>query len=271
MKNDLFGKDEEINQLNEAIAESEQQVQLGQNEIKNRENIIKNLQDEKERLQKLLNDKQMEFVDFQNSAQQEIEILHKKLVLIDNEKNNLANDKYDNIGLIKDLQNKINDYDSDKKNRIEECKEVDKRYQNLLNAYKIKENEYNETINRLNSINRKSSNDIEIQKAKYEKKIQMLTLSNNELESRIQSLIKTLIALKDYAMSIERNMNEANNINLNNSVYTVTGGYNTGLNLGFNNNRKPQELLNNMKTILNQVDSRIYNNNFTGGNMNETF
>ena len=99
----------------------------------------------------------------------------------------------------------------------------------------------------------------------------MLTLSNNELESRIQSLIKTLIALKDYAMSIERNMNEANNINLNNSVYTVTGGYNTGLNLGFNNNRKPQELLNNMKTILNQVDSRIYNNNFTGGNMNETF
>ena len=51
------------------------------------------------------------------------------------------------------------------------------------------------------------------------KKYNYLLLSNNELNERVKNLINSLIALKDYAMSIERNMNNAN-LNINNSIYT---------------------------------------------------
>ena len=45
---------------------------------------------------KQIQDKQKDFMDFQNSAEQEIDILHKKLLLLDQEKNNLLNHRNTN-------------------------------------------------------------------------------------------------------------------------------------------------------------------------------
>ena len=59
------------------------------------------------------------------------------------------------------------------------------------------------------------------------KKIQNLTLNNNELNMRVKNLMNSLIALKDYALSIERNMNEAQNLrqNIANSNYSISSPF----------------------------------------------
>ena len=91
-------------------------------------------------------------------------------------------------------------------------------------------------------------------KAKYEKKIQMLSLNNKELNSRVKNLINSLIALKNYAMTIERNLNDPN-LNLNNSMYTTIGYSNN------NNVRRNQELVRGMKDLISKIDSNMLNSN----------
>ena len=60
----------------------------------------------------------------------------------------------------------------------------------------------------LNVLNNNLRVELDLIKSKYERKIQILTLNNNELNARVKNLINTLIGLKDYALSIERNMND---------------------------------------------------------------
>ena len=107
-------------------------------------------------------------------------------------------------------------------------------------------------------------------------------------------MINSLIALKDYALSIERNMNEVQNLrhnfntnnNFGNSNYSMiirnnnnsfmneelgNSYLNNNLNLTYQgdfnnytfdeNNQKSRDLLNNMKNMLNQIDTRIYDEN----------
>ena len=147
---------------------------------------------------------------------------------------------------------------------------IDKKYNDLIKAFELKEKEHKDEINKLNQINKKGNNDLEILKAKYEKKIQVLTLSNNELNSRIKNLINSLIALKDYAMSIERNMNDAN-LNINNSIYTNQGLNYMGVNNICNQNNNfnnlnvdkdtySHQLIQGMKDMINKIDSKIENN-----------
>ena len=71
-----------------------------EDKLKKRESLIINLSEEKERLQRQFNDKQMDFVEFQNSTQHIIDILHKKLLSIDKEKNYLFDNQNSNINEI---------------------------------------------------------------------------------------------------------------------------------------------------------------------------
>ena len=194
---------------------------------------------------------------------------------------------------INQLHDDINQYLNDDKLHFEECKQADLKYNDLANAYKIKEKEYSESLAQLNILNNNLRVELELIKTKYEKKIQNLTLNNNELNIRVKNLINSLIALKDYALSIERNMKEAQNLrqnfnnNMGNSNYSMivrnnnnsfmndefgNSNINNNVNLtyqgNFNNytfdenNQKSIDLLNNMKNMLNKIDSEIYGENF---------
>ena len=242
-------------------------MKSSENELKSRESIINNLNEEKERLQKQLNDKQMDFVEYQNSVQQIIDILHKKLLNLDREKNNLFNDHSSNDNQISVLQEQINQYELNSKSNKDECDKINKQYNDLIKAYDIKDKEFRDKVLQFKLLSQKRNNEKEILKAKYEKKIQSLTINNNELNSRINNLINSLISLKDYAISIERNLNEASMMNaMNSSMYSTMGyticgscnncGYSTG-----RDNKDSEDLIKEMKSMINRIDSKILSNN----------
>ena len=266
LNQDLKSRDDQIILLNEAVIEFDNAMKSSENELKSRETIINNLNEEKERLQKQLNDKQMDFVQYQNSAQQIIDILHKKLLTLDKEKK--FNDTTANETQISMLQEQINQFELSSQSNKNECDKIDKQYNDLVKAYEIKEKEFQDKVLQIKSISQKRKNEMETLRSKYEKKIQSLTLNNNELNSRINNLINSLIALKDYAISIERNLNEASVINaMNSSMYstmgftTCCGGCN---NCGFSSgrdNKDSEDLIQEMKDMINRIDSKILNNN----------
>ena len=268
LNQDLKSRDDQIILLNEAVIEFDNAMKSSENELKSREIVINNLNEEKEKLQKQLNDKQMDFVQYQNSAQQIIDILHKKLLTLDKEKNNLFNDTTANETQISMLQEQINQFELSSQSNKNECDKIDKQYNDLVKAYEIKEKEFQDKVLQIRSISQKRKNEMETLRSKYEKKIQSLTLNNNELNSRINNLINSLIALKDYAISIERNLNEASVINaMNSSMYstmgftTCCGGCN---NCGFSSgrdNKDSEDLIQEMKDMINRIDSKILNNN----------
>ena len=268
LNQDLKSRDDQIILLNEAVIEFDNAMKSSENELKSREMVINNLNEEKDRLQKQLNDKQMDFVQYQNSAQQIIDILHKKLLTLDKEKNNLFNDTTANETQISMLQEQINQFELSSQSNKNECDKIDKQYNDLVKAYEIKEKEFQDKVLQIKSISQKRKNEMETLRSKYEKKIQSLTLNNNELNSRINNLINSLIALKDYAISIERNLNEASVINaMNSSMYstmgftTCCGGCN---NCGFSSgrdNKDSEDLIQEMKDMINRIDSKILNNN----------
>ena len=267
LNQDLKSRDDQIITLNEAVIEFDNAMKSSENELKSRELIINNLNEEKEKLQKQLNDKQMDFVQFQNSSQQIIDILHKKLLNLDKEKNNLVENQNTNDNQISVLQEQLNQFEINTQSNKNECDKIDKQYNDLVKAINIKDKEFQDKFMQLNLIREKRRNDMENLKSKYEKKIQSLTLNNNELNSRINNLINSLIALKDYAMSIERNLNEANNLNImNSSMYSnkalsCCGNCN---NCGFStgrNNQDSEDLIKEMKSMINRIDSNIMSKN----------
>ena len=226
---ELTEKDEQNNSLTDALNQANNAINQSETEIQTRNNTINELMEEKTQLIKQLNDNQNDFNEYKNSSQQEIEMLHQKLLALEEERENLINDNENQITEVNQLKGELNKYATQDKIRLEESKEVDNKFNNLAQAFQIKEKEYTEEINRLIKINQKLQNDNENLKAKYEKKINLLTLQNNEATLRVRKLINTCITLKDYAMSIERNINNAQlGIGqLNNSMYIP----NTGLNI----------------------------------------
>ena len=189
LNQDLKSRDDQIILLNEAVIEFDNAMKSSENELKSRETIINNLNEEKERLQKQLNDKQMDFVEYQNSAQQIIDILHKKLLNLDREKNNLFNDHSSDDNQISILQEQLNQYELHSKSNKDECDKLDKQYNDLVKAFEIKDKEFRDKVLQFKLLSQKRNNEKEILKAKYEKKIQSLTINNNELNSRINNLI----------------------------------------------------------------------------------
>ena len=274
----------QISELNSTLNQADNYIRQSETEISTRENTINSLIQEKNLLLKQLNEKQLDFSEYQNSSEQEMNLLHNKVAALEKEKNFLINDNQLNRNEINQLHDDINQYLNDDKLHFEECKQADKKYNDLAEAYKIKEKEYSEALAQLNIINNKLKVELELIKSKYEKKIHNLTLNNNELNIRVKNLINSLIALKDYALTIERNMNENQNLrqnysmfiknnnssfindefgnsNLNNNVnLTYQGDFN---NYTFDeNNQKSRELLNNMKNMINQIDTKFNEENF---------
>ncbi len=229
---ELSEKEEQNNTLTDALNQANNAINQSETEIQTRNNTINELVEEKNQLLKQLNDNQNDFNEYKNSSQQEIEMLHQKMLALEEERENLMNDNENNINEMNQLKNEINQYVSQEKIRFEESKEADDKFSNLAKAFQIKEKEYSEEIIKLTKINQKLQNDNENLKAKYEKKINLLTLQNNEATLRVKKLINTCISLKDYAMNVERNMSNAQaGINLgqmNNSMFLPNMG---GLNI----------------------------------------
>ena len=263
----LNDKSEQLTQLNAEISEYVTTVGECEKELKKRETIINGYKDEKDLLTKKLNDKQIDFVEYQNSSQQENDILHKKLLMMDKERSQLIDNLTAAQEEVKNLNEQISQYETHSKLHLDECKEVDRKYNDLAKTLELKEEEYNAECERYSNLLKKSQNDIDVIKAKYEKKCQMLKLENDELNVRIKNLISTLISLKDYAMSVERNINDRN-INMNNSMYTASP-YTYNL-IGDTDNQYSKQLINGMKNMIAKIDSKILyeNNKYAGNNSN---
>ena len=280
-------RDAQILELNQTLDQTDIYIKQKETELNIRDNTINSLIKEKDILLNKLNDKQIDFNEFQNSSEKEMQMLHNKLAVLEKEKNILINDNQNHRNEINQLQDDMNQYLNDDKLHYEECRQVDQKYNNLVQAYKNKEKEYSEIIAKLNVIINNLKVDMELIKTKYEKKIQNLTLNNNELNARVKNLINSLIALKDYALTIERNLNESQNLrnNINSSNYSMImrnnnnsffneefgKSNNNNINLTYQgdfndytfdeNNKKSRELLNNMKNMINKIDTKFYEDN----------
>ena len=278
-KNEIEKLKEEIKNLYKKISEKEEQnttltnalnqantaINQSQIEIETRNNTINGLNEEKAQLTKQLNDKQNDFNEYQNSSQQEVEMLKQKLLSAGEEKDNLIKDNEQQINIIKQLKEDINHYETNNNIFLEEKKENDDKFNNLAQAFQIKEGEFSEEIDKLKKLNQKLLSENENLKSKYEKKINLLTLQNNEATLRVKKLINTCISLKEYVLSIERNMNNINNTN-NNSTY-VGPNNNTFQGQRFSSVQKNRDILNGMNNIINQIDSKLLNDEF----LNQTY
>ena len=242
-----------INQANNDINQSEIEIQT-------RNNTINGLLEEKKQLMEQLKEKQNDFVEYQNSSQQEIEMLHQKLSAAEDERVNLINENDMQNQEINDLRDELNKYRANDNLYFEEQKQNENKFNNLAQAFHIKEQEYSDDIEKLRKINQKLQIENENLKNKYEKKVNLLTLQNNEATLRVRKLINTCISLKNYALTIERNLNMNMN-NMNNSMFLGQGSKFMG------NYQKNKDLLTGMNNIINQIDSKILNDDF----LNQTY
>ena len=263
MKNlnrELSDKEEQNITLTDALDQANNCINQMEVEIESRNNQINGLLEEKDQLIKQLNEKQNDFNEYQNSSQQEIEMLHQKLLAVEEERENLINENDMRNKEINELKDDLYQYEANGNIYLEEKKQNDNKFNNLAKAFQIKEEEFSDEIEKLKKINMKLQNDLENLNNKYSKKIDLLTLQNKEATLRVRKLINTCITLKNYALNIERNMNNMNNsLLLGNSTFQAQD-----FNGAFQKNR---DLLNGMNNIINQIDSKIFNDDL----LNQTY
>ena len=263
MKNlnrELSDKEEQNITLTDALDQANNCINQMEVEIESRNNQINGLLEEKDQLIKQLNEKQNDFNEYQNSSQQEIEMLHQKLLAVEEERENLINENDMRNKEINELKDDLYQYEANGNIYLEEKKQNDNKFNNLAKAFQIKEEEFSDEIEKLKKINMKVQNDLENLNNKYSKKIDLLTLQNKEATLRVRKLINTCITLKNYALNIERNMNNLNNsLLLGNSTFQAQN-----FNGAFQKNR---DLLNGMNNIINQIDSKIFNDDL----LNQTY
>ena len=252
----LSEKDEQNTTLTEAINQANNAINQSEMEIETRTNTINGLLEEKEQLIKQLNEKQNDFNEYQNSSQQEIEMLHHKLSNLEDDRENLINELDTKNKEIVQLQDVLDQYEANGNYYLEEKKEKDYKFNNLAQAFQIKEQEYSDQIAKLKKINQKLQADNENLKIKYEKKVNLLTLQNNEATLRVRKLINTCITLKNYALSIQRNLNTNN---MNNSKFL---GNNT-----FQGQNYKGNIVTGLNNLVNQIDSKILNDDL----LNQTY
>ena len=263
MKNlnrELSDKEEQNITLTDALDQANNCINQMEVEIESRNNQINGLLEEKDQLIKQLNEKQNDFNEYQKSSQQEIEMLHQKLLAVEEERENLINENDMRNKEINELKDDLYQYEANGNIYLEEKKQNDNKFNNLAKAFQIKEEEFSDEIEKLKKINMKLQNDLENLNNKYSKKIDLLTLQNKEATLRVRKLINTCITLKNYALNIERNMNNMNNsLLLGNSTFQAQN-----FNGAFQKNR---DLLNGMNNIINQIDSKIFNDDL----LNQTY
>ena len=114
-----------------------------------KQEIIRGVNEEKIQLTKQLNEKQNDFNELQNSSQQEMEMLRQKLLNTGEEKDNLLKDNEQHINMIKQLKEEINQYETNNNIYLEEKKENDNKFNNLVKAFQIKEAKSSEEIDKL--------------------------------------------------------------------------------------------------------------------------
>ena len=228
----LSQKEEQYNNLLDSLNKVNSTINQSEAEIETRNNTINELIEEKNQIIKQLNETQNDFNEYRNSSQQEIELLHQKVVTLEDENYNLINDNQNQTNEVNQLKEEIDQFASQDKIRFEESQEYDNKFNNLAQAFQIKEKEFNDEIFQMRKINQKLMNDNENMRAKYDKKINLLTLQNNEASLRVKKLINTCIKLKDDLMTLQRktgmNMGTSGVFGqANNSMFLP----NTGLNL----------------------------------------
>ena len=230
LSKNLSQKEEQYNNLIDSLNKVNNTINQSENEIETRNNTINELIEEKNQLIKQLNENQNDFNEYRNSSQQEIEILHQKVISLEEERENLINDNENQLTEVNQLKNEISQFASQDRLRLEESQEYDSKFNNLATAFQIKEKEFGDEIYKLKSMNQKLINENENMRAKYEKKINLLTLQNNEATLRVKKLINTCIQLKDTVMTLQRKMGMGNSSilgQMNNSMFLP----NTGLNM----------------------------------------
>ena len=233
----LSQKEEQYNNLLDSLNKINNTINQSEAEIETRNNTINELIEEKNQLIKQLNDNQNDFNEYRNSSQQEIELLHQQVLSLEEERENLITDNENQITEVNQLKDEINQFASQDKLRMEESQEYDSKYNNLINAFQIKEKEMGDEIFQLRKINQKLMKDNENMRAKYEKKINLLTLQNNEASLRVKKLINTSIQLKDNLMTLQRKTG------LNLGTSGIYGQANNSMflpNTGFNMNNLSQ-------------------------------
>ena len=261
LSKNLSQKEEEYNNLLDSLNKVNNTINQSENEIEKRNNTIDKLIEEKNQLIKQLNENQEDFDEYRNSSQQEIELLHQKVVSLEEERENLINDNENQITEVNQLKDELNQFASQDQLRMEENQQYDNRFNNLATAFQIKEKEFGEELYKMKNINQKLMKENENMKAKYEKKINLLTLQNNEATLRVKKLINTCIQLKDTVMTLQRkmgiNMGSSGILGqINNSMFLP----NTGLNINnmsyyqFNSGAFQKGELNNNDNILNNDD-----------------
>ena len=186
-------------------------------------------------------------------------MLQQKLSAAEDERINLINENDNQNQEINDLRDELGKYRANDNLFFEEQKQNENKFNNLAQAFHIKEREFSDDIEKLRKINQKLQIENENLKNKYEKKVNLLTLQNNESTLRVRKLINTCISLKNYALTIERNLNMSN-IN-NNSMLLGQGSQFMA------NYQKNKDLLAGMNNIINQIDSKILKDDF----LNQTY
>jgi chromosome segregation ATPase len=215
LSKDLSEKEEQNISLIDNLNEANDIINKMNIEIEKRDNQINELMEEKEQLMIQLNERQNDFNEYQNSSERDIQMLNQKLLALEKERENLIFENEQQNNEINQLKEDLYQFEANGNIIFEEKKYNDNKINNMAQAFQIKEGELSEENEKLYKIIKKLEKENQNLQAKYEKRVNLLTLENNEASLRIRKLINTCITLKDYALNIERNMN---NINLSNSM-----------------------------------------------------
>ena len=66
------------------------------------------------------------------------------------------------------LKDKLTQFELNNKSQLDDYMELEKKYNDLLKAFEIKEKEHSNEINQLSQLNKKNNNELELLKSKYE-------------------------------------------------------------------------------------------------------
>ena len=228
LKESLNQKDDEYKKIIFDInTENNIKNNMNEKELKEKENIIYNLLNEKENLLKIINDKEAENILLENTFKKKYDILKNIVENIENEKDNIANEKDNNINIYKKeiskLKNEINKCFGNDRQNIERCIEIENKCKNMMENIKNKEDGYKNEINDL-------KNEIKRLKLEKENNIQRngskedLAKKNKELMKKNNDLTGMILGMRDDFKKIDKNdRNEKTDItNENGLAYTFT-------------------------------------------------
>lgn len=252
-------KQKENQDLLNQLKEADKSIKDAQKELNKRQLIINSLSNENESLKGMMNEKQIEVVEFQKSTQNEINILSNKLQISEEEKEKLINEIQMHETEKSSLQEKLNINENDRFVNGEEVEAVRQKYAELVDAFNAREEQFNNQIEEYNSVLAQKESNEEMLTNKYETALHKLKIENNSYKARIKNLMTTLTSLKDYAISVDRNMSEINDQsyinNLNNSGLNSFNGY-----VSFPEDQSldySRGLIKGMKDLLNKIDNKM--------------